>query len=90
MNKENPTNNAKNNFIAVEWYVPHYTPSLEEYNKLKNQISEKTPTQLHYPERSVFMKEVNIQKFWTFELGTQESVNVPIWFYISFQHSDKI
>ena len=32
----------------------------------------KTPTQIQYPGRSVFMKEVNTQNFWTFELGTQE------------------
>ena len=50
-----------------------------EYNKLMIQIKNKTPTNLHYPEKSVFMKEVNTQNFWTFELGTQEGVNVPIW-----------
>ena len=27
------------------------------------------------------MKEVNTQHFWTFELGTQEGVNVPIWLF---------
>ena len=27
------------------------------------------------------MKEVSTQNFWTFELGTQEGVNVPIWIY---------
>ena len=51
---------------------------LKEYNKLLDQIYKKTPTNLHYPERSVFMKEVNTQTFWAFELGTQEGVNVPI------------
>ena len=35
------------------------------------------------------MKEVNIQNFWTFDLGTQEGVNVPIWVYVAFQQHDR-
>ena len=53
------------------------------------QIKKNTPTLLHYPERSVFMKEVNTQKFWVFELGTQESINVPIWIFVAFQQNDR-
>ena len=78
LNKDNATNNAKIKIIAIGWYVPHYTPNLEEPNRLMNQITKKTPTNLHYPERSVFMIEVNTQKFWIFELGTQEGITVPI------------
>ena len=89
LNKDNRTNNAKIKINAIEWCVPHYTPSLEEYNKLMNQIVKKTPTELHYPEKSVFMKEVNSQNFWTFELGVQEGINVPIWIYVVFQQSDR-
>ena len=54
-----------------------------------NQITNKTPTNLHYPERSVFINEVKSQKNWTFELGTQESVNVPISIYVGFQQNDR-
>ena len=54
-----------------------------------NQISKKTPTNLHYPGESVFMKEGITQKFWNFELGTQEGVNVPIWLYVAFQQHDR-
>ena len=61
--KDNATNNAKIKINASEWYVPHYTPSPEGYNELINQITKKTPTNFHYPERSVFMKEVNTQIF---------------------------
>ena len=89
MNKDNAVNNAKIKINALEWYVPHYTPNLDEYTKLQTQIKQKTPTNLHYPERSVFMKEVNTQKFWTFELGTQEGINVPIWVYVVFQQMDR-
>ena len=30
------------------------------------------------------MKEVNTDNLWTFELGTQESVNVPIMLLLGF------
>ena len=53
------------------------------------QIKIKAPTNLYYPEKSVFMKEVNTQKYWTFELGTQEGVNVPIWIFVEFQQMDR-
>ena len=54
-----------------------------------NQITKKTPTELHYPEKSVFMKEVNTQNFWPCELVTQESINVLIRFYVVFQQNDR-
>ena len=88
-NKAIATTNAKIKIKSLEWYVPHYTPSLNECNKLMIQIKQKTPTNLHYPERSVFMKEVNTQNFWTFELGTQEGINVPIWVFVVFQQMDR-
>ena len=53
------------------------------------QIKKNTPTLLHYVERSVFMKEVNTQNLWTFELSSQEGINVPIWMFVAFQQSDR-
>ena len=53
------------------------------------QIKKNTPTQLNYIERSVFMKEVNTQNLWTFELGSQEGINVPIWIFVAFQQNDR-
>ena len=87
LNKDNAINNAKIKINAIEWYVPHYIPSLEELNRLMNQITKKTLTELHYPEKSVFMKEDKTQNFWTFELGTQEGTNVLIWIYVVFQQA---
>ena len=84
MNKAAATNNAKVKINSLDWYVPRYSPNLEEYNKLMHQIKKNTPTLLHYPERSVFLKEVNTQNLWTFELGTQEGINVPIWIFVAF------
>ena len=54
-----------------------------------NQIVKKIASQVHYPERSVFMKEVNTKNLWTFELGTQAGINVPIWIYVGFQQNDQ-
>ena len=71
------------------WYVPHYTPSIQQQSILSKQILSKTPTELTYVERSVFMKEVNNQNLWNFELGSHENMNVPIWIIIGFQQRDR-
>ena len=89
LTKKNATNNDKTKINAIEWYVPHYTPSLEQQNLLLNQILKKMATQHEYPERSVFLKEVNSQNFWTFKLGAQERINVLIWIYVIFQQNNR-
>ena len=72
MNKHNAVNVAKIKIIAIEWCVPHYTPSLEQQTILSNQILKKIPTELQYVERNVFMKEVSTQFLWSFELGNHK------------------
>ena len=47
------------------------------------------PTELRYIERSVFIKEENIQNLWNFELGSQESIFVPLWIIIEFQQRNR-
>ena len=89
LNKGNAINNGKIKINSIEWYVPHYTPSMQAQSILSKQILNKTPTQIQYPERSVFMKEVNTQNFWTFELGTQEGINIPTWIVVAFQQNDR-
>ena len=76
---------AKIRIDHIHWYVPHYTPSIQQQSTLSKQILSKTPTELRYVERSVFMKEVNNQNVWNFELGSPENMNVPIWIIIGFQ-----
>ena len=73
----------------IHWYVPHYTPSIQQKSILSEQILSKTPTELSYVERSVFMKEVNNQNLWNFELGSQESMKVLIWMIIGFQQQNR-
>ena len=89
LNKTNATAFGKIKINSIEWYVPHYTASVKEQNVLMKQIIDKIPTELRYVERSVFMKEVNTQNLWSFELGTQEGMNVPIWVIVGFQQSDR-
>ena len=89
LNKTNATAIGKIKINSIDWYVPHYTASLKEQGILMKQITDKIPTELRYVERSVFMKEVNTQNLWSFQLGTQESVNVPIWIIVGFQQSDR-
>ena len=89
LNKCNAVNKGKIKIEAIEWYVPHYTASLEQQTILSEQIVNKTPTQLHYVESNVFMKEVNTKNFCTFALGTQEGINVPILIYVAFQQNDR-
>ena len=89
LNKDNAVVNGRVKINSLDWYVPHYSPNLEQYNKLMTQIKKNTPTQHNYIERSVFMKEVNTQSLWTFELGSQEGINVPIWIFIDFQQNDR-
>ena len=45
----------------------------------------KIPMDLRLIERSGFMKEVKNQKLRNVDLGSQESMIVPIWFIIGFQ-----
>ena len=54
-----------------------------------HQIVKKMPTELQFLERSVFIREVNTQNLWNFELGTQEGINVPIWIIVGLQPSDR-
>ena len=89
LNKTNSTAIGKNKINSIEWYIPHYTASLKEQGILMGQITDKIPTELWYVEKSIFMKEVNTQNLWSFELGTQEGVNVPIWVIEGFQQSDR-
>ena len=89
LNKGNVIIIGKIKINAIEWYVPHHTPSIQQQSILSKQVLNKTPTQIQYPERSVFMKEVNTQNFWTFELGTQQGINIPTWIFVAFQQNDR-
>ena len=73
----------------IHWYIPHYIPSMAQQAILSEHILKNKPTELRYVERSVFMKEVNNQNLWNFELGSHEDMNIPIWIIIAFQQQDR-
>ena len=75
--------------VNIQWYVPHYTPSIPQQGILSKQILSKTPKVLRYFETSVFMKEVNNQNLWNFELGSHEGINVPLWIIVGLQQKDR-
>ena len=89
LNEDNAINLVRVKINSIEWYVPHYTSSIQQQSILSKQIINKTPTENNYPERSVFMKEVKTQTFWTFELGTQEGISIPSWIFVGFQQNDR-
>ena len=89
IDKANAIADARIRIDHIHWYVPHYTPSIQQQSTLSKQILSKTPTELRYVERSVFMKEVNNQNVWNFELGSQENMNVPFLIIIGFQQRDR-
>ena len=89
LNKDNAVGNGRVKINGLDWCVPHYSANLENYTKIMTESEKNTPTLLHYPERSVFMKEVNTQNLWTFEIGTQEGINVPIWIFVAFPQNDR-
>ena len=89
LNKDNAVNNAEIKINSFAWYIPRYTPSIQQQSVLYMHIKDKTPTELQYVERSVFMKEVNTQVYWSFELGTQEGINVPQWNIVGFQQRER-
>ena len=79
---------ARTKIDHIRWHVHLYTPSIPQPGTLSKQVLSRTPMQLRYIERSVFMKEVNNQNLWNFVLGSQKSMNLPIWIVIRFQHRD--
>ena len=89
IDKANGIADARIKIDHIHWYVPHYISSMEQQAVMSKQILNKTPTELRYVERSVFMKEVNNQNLWNFELGSQENMNVPVWIIIGFQQQDR-
>ena len=66
LNKDNAINNAKIKINCLDWYVPHYTPSINQQNNLVNQIVSKTPIDLQNVERKCFHERGENSKFLDF------------------------
>ena len=85
MNKDNATNLGKIRTNSFEFPTQQYAPSVRQQALLSKRILCEVPTELQNVERSVIMKEVNTQNLWTFELGTQEGINVPRWIILGVE-----
>ena len=77
---------ARIKIYHIQWYLPHYNPSMQQQSITFKQILNKTPTELKCVERSVFIPQVNNQKLCNFELGSQDNINVLIWIIIGFNN----
>ena len=75
--------------MGIEWYVPHYTPSIRQQAVLSKHILSKVPTELQYVEIFVITKELNTENLWSSELGTQQVLNVPVSIIIRFQRKER-
>ena len=73
----------------IGWYIPHFTPSLENQQIVMDQLLNKDPTELYYIERTVYRKDVNTNNNWTFDLGTSGE-STPTFVIVSFQARNKI
>ena len=68
----------------VHMHLLHCTPSDPQQGVLYKKILSKTPTEIRCNQRSVFMTDVNDQNLWTFQLGSQLQMNVPIRMKVGF------
>ena len=67
----------------------YFTKHLPQQGILSEQTLSKTATELRYIEISLFMAKLNNQNLRNFEVGTQESMNVPIWNIVGVQRKHR-
>ena len=89
LNNDNAINIGKIKLNSFERYLLHYTPSIPQKTILSKQFPSKIPTELQSVESLVFIKEVNTQKLWNFELGIQEGYNVPLGIVVVFGQRER-
>ena len=87
--RDNGVDAAKIDIKDISWYIPHYTPSMENQQLVMDQILDKDPTEIFYTERTVFRKDVNTNKSWTFKLGNSGE-STPTYVVVGFQTRHKI
>ena len=68
----------------------HYTPSLENQTLVADHLLEGNTTQLSYIERSISTKTVNSNNNWTFELGVEAGIDIPIDVIVGFQSAARL
>ena len=68
----------------IGWYIPHFTPSLENQQILMDQLLKKD-----FIPKVVFRKDVNTNNNWTFELG-KSGESTPTFVIFGLQARNKI
>ena len=91
LSRATATGNAQFLICVIDWYVPHYRPSVAQQAITCKQFSAKTTTELRYVEKNVFLKDVKTQNLrLTFELGSQKVIIVPNWITVGFQLRNRL
>ena len=70
-------------------YVLHYTPNLSYQKLLLGHIVSRAAKELSDNKRSSYMKGVNTEKNWTFELGVGDGIDIPIYVIVGFMQRDQ-
>ena len=69
LNKGNAINNAKFKINAIEWYVPHYTPSIQQQSILSKQIRNKNTYTNSISRKICIYERGEYSKFLDFWIG---------------------
>ena len=89
MNKASAIANAKIVISSIDWYVPHYTHSMEQQAIISEQILGGTLTELQHVEGPSFMKKLFTQNLWHFELASQKGIKVPFGLTVRLQQRNR-
>ena len=70
--------------------VPHYTTSLENQLLVTEHVNNNKLTNMSYIERVMSTKSVDSNSNWTFELGVEAGMDIPIYVIVGFQTAARI
>ena len=85
-----PANDAAKDIVDdIGWYVPAYTPSISNQEKLLGHIESKAPNEVSYIKKSSYVKDITSENNWSFELGVGDSVDMPIYVIVGFMQRDQ-
>ena len=89
IHRANAVANGKMVIKDISWYVEKYTPNLDNQQLIADQLLSETPTELYYEERSEYRKKIPNDGLFTFEVGIENSKNIPSWIIIGFMADEK-
>lgn len=81
---------AKIEITDIALYVPHYTTSLENQILVTEHVNNNNLTNMSYIERVMSTKSVNGNNTWTFELGVEAGMDIPIYVIVGFQTATRM